>query len=138
MCSQKKITEALEGVEITDRAISFLKNKKNLTKIADKIISDIRKRDDFYIEVLNDNNKKFLHSILGDKGHLKYLEKTLIHEKVSFIEYNENALELKNLQKAYYLFYVKLQEYILQDTSLHRNVKEVLNESFKAFSKMYC
>ena len=139
MCSKETINEALEGIDITKRAILFLENKKEVKSIFLKIKKILLEKDDFYVIQLKEKLDKFEQSILGKKGHIQYISKRLIHpKKVSFQEYNEDASELKKLKKAYCAFYTELSIYIDTHRQEHPKVKDVLVESFRAFAKMYC
>jgi hypothetical protein len=139
MCSKETINEALEGIDITKKAILFLDNEREINNIFLKIRNIIIEKDDFYVTQLKENIDKFEQSILGKKGHIRYISKRLIHpKKVSFQAYNEDANELKKLKKAYCTFYSELSKYINTNANEHSTVKDVLIESFKAFEKMYC
>ena len=142
MYSKETINEALEGIDINKEVISFLQNKEEINKLFHTVRKQLFEKNEFYTIQLKENISKFQTSILGNKGHFKYIEKRIIHrKKANFQEYNEDASELKKLKKAYCIFYTEASNYIKTiDSNIikHQSIKDVLIEFFTSFSKFYC
>lgn len=127
------INNIFSEIESIKETINYL--KKNKIEIVNLAIKDIKKNNKSYILELekNDNFEIFKHSII--EGHIQWIIEDLYHpNSVSFNDFN--IYSIKNIPQAYCDIYLSLDKHI-NNSSLSRNSKEILEDYFLALSEIF-